>query len=186
MKKLLITFCLFVGGSMGLWAQSTFTEHLTKSVPGKGTVILHHDAIIERLVNGLPVTSSLYGNLGGGVANVNGAGQNADESIVDGNGYGAEEVLPDVPKMKVNGYRIQVYAGGNSRSARQEALRAASRVKGLFSEHSVYTLFQSPRWVCRMGDFRTQEEAIAVLQQLRATGMFDEAVVVRSKVLVAY
>lgn len=186
MTKLLITFCLFVGGSIGLWAQSTFTEHLTKSVPGKGTVILHHDAIIERLVNGLPVSPSLNGNLGGGETDVNGTGQNADESIVGGNAYGAEGSLSDVPKMKVNGYRIQVYAGGNSRSARQEALKVAARVKGLFSEHSVYTLFQSPRWVCRMGDFRTQEEAITVLQQLRAKGMFDEAVVVRSKVLVAY
>ena len=186
MKKLLMTFCLLAVGSMGLWAQGTFTEHLTKSVPGKGTVILHHDAIIERLVNGLPVSPSLNGNFGGGVADANGAGVNADDRIVGGSGLGAEEGLNDVPKMKVNGYRIQVYAGGNSRAARQEALKAASRVKGLFGEHSVYTLFQSPRWVCRMGDFRTQEEAIAVLQQLRATGMFDEAVVVRSKVLVAY
>lgn len=186
MKKLLMTLCLMAGGSMGLWAQGTFTDHLTKSVPGKGTVILHHDDIIERLVNGFPVIPSMMGQSGGGMNDANGAGQHTDENAMIGEDHGAMGGLNDVPKMKVNGYRIQVYAGGNSRAARQEALKAASRVKGLFSEHSVYTLFQSPRWVCRMGDFRTQEEAIAVLQQLRATGMFDEAVVVRSKVLVAY
>ena len=73
-----------------------------------------------------------------------------------------------VRKMKANGYRIQVYAGGNSRTARQEAQRMAGKVKSYFSDMATYTHFQSPRWIAG-GDFRTYEEANQALHELRAT-----------------
>lgn len=84
--------------------------------------------------------------------------------------------------IKAFGYRIQVYAGNNSRDARNEAYGMASRVKEYFPELKVYTLFTSPRWLCRVGDFRSIEEADAVMRQLKRTGVFREVSIVKEQV----
>ncbi len=88
----------------------------------------------------------------------------------------------NVQKIRINGYRIQVFSGGNSRQAKQLALSMGNRVKTYFSDLKVYTHFQSPHWICRVGDFKTYEEANEVFQKLKETGNFQEAVIVKSKV----
>lgn len=87
--------------------------------------------------------------------------------------------------IKSLGYRIQVYAGNNSRNARSEANGVASRVKEYFPELKVYTSFTSPRWLCRVGDFRSIEEADAVMRQLKKTGVFREVSIVKEQVNIA-
>lgn len=82
--------------------------------------------------------------------------------------------------QKVTGFRVQVYAGNNSQNARTEALRIGEEVKKLFPELEVYTQFISPRWICRIGDYRSIEEADVVMRQLKATGDFKELSIVRS------
>ena len=88
--------------------------------------------------------------------------------------------------MRVNGYRIQVYSGDNSRKGKNEAAAMGRRVKAMFPELSVYTHFISPHWICRVGDFRTYEEASEYFRRMRESGQFAEAVMVRSKVTVYY
>ena len=53
--------------------------------------------------------------------------------------------------LKARGYRVQVYAGNNSRVARNEANNMANKVKEEFPELPVYAYFQPPRSVmpCR-------------------------------------
>ena len=87
-------------------------------------------------------------------------------------------------RVRANGYRIQVFSGGNSRAAKTEANMMGQRVKSLFLELPVYTHFISPHWICRVGDFRTYEEAHEVFQKLKETGRFPEAVIVKSKIIV--
>lgn len=82
--------------------------------------------------------------------------------------------------QKVQGFRVQVYAGSNSQRARTEATQMAERVKTLFPELDVYTQFISPRWLCRVGDYRSIEEADAVMRQLKSAGDFKEVSIVRS------
>lgn len=82
--------------------------------------------------------------------------------------------------QKVQGFRVQVYAGNNSQQARTEATQMAERVKTLFPELDVYTQFVSPRWLCRVGDYRSIEEADAVMRQLKSAGNFKEVSIVRS------
>jgi len=84
--------------------------------------------------------------------------------------------------IKVAGYRVQVYAGNNSRSARSEAQNIGFKVKEYFPDLKVYTTFSSPRWLCRVGDFRSIEEADAALRQLKATGVFREVSIVKEQV----
>jgi len=84
--------------------------------------------------------------------------------------------------LKTRGYRVQVYAGNNSRIARQEANDVAEQIKVEFPELSVYAFFQPPRWLCRVGDYRSIEEADAAMRRLKATGKFKEVSIVREQI----
>ena len=84
--------------------------------------------------------------------------------------------------IKIAGYRVQVYAGNNTRQAKNEAYSVASKVKEYFPDLAVYTSFAPPRWICRAGDFRSIEEADAMMRRLRATGVFKEVSVVREQI----
>lgn len=84
--------------------------------------------------------------------------------------------------LKARGYRVQVYAGNNSRVARNDANNMAEKVKKEFPELPVYTYFQPPRWLCRVGDFRSIEEADAAMRRLKSTGIFKEVSIVREQI----
>ncbi len=86
--------------------------------------------------------------------------------------------------LRSSGYRIQVFAGNNTRAARDHANQIAKEVSQLFPELSVYTTFQSPRWICRVGDFRSIEEADVMLRELRATKKFKEVSIVREQIII--
>lgn len=86
-------------------------------------------------------------------------------------------------KIQTVGYRIQIYAGGNTRQAREEARKAANYVKENFPEIPVYTEFVSPRWVCRVGDYKTIEEADQVMRMLKKTRNFKEIAVLPNQLI---
>ncbi len=156
-------------------AQQKFLDRLVKPADGQGTVQVVQDTEITRLVNGAEAEN--------GIPASPAAASRAPQTAESGNppAGGAP-----TRTMKANGYRIQVYAGGNSRTARQEAQRMAGKVRSYFSDMATYTHFQSPRWVCRVGDFRTYEEADQALREMRATNQFDEALIVKSVIQIPY
>ena len=84
--------------------------------------------------------------------------------------------------LKSRGFRVQVYAGNNSRQARNDANAVAEKVKKEFPDMPVYTYFQSPRWLCRVGDFKSIEEAHVAMRQLKASGTFKEVSIVREQI----
>lgn len=84
--------------------------------------------------------------------------------------------------IKSRGYRVQVYAGNNSRQARDEAKAVAEKVKEKFPDMPVYTFFQPPRWLCRVGDYKSIEEAHVAMRQLKAAGNFKEVAIVREQI----
>lgn len=84
--------------------------------------------------------------------------------------------------IKSSGYRVQVYAGNNTRQAKNEAHAVATRIKEFFPELTVYTFFNPPRWLCRAGDYRSIEEADAMMRKLRAIGGFKEVSIVKEQV----
>jgi len=75
--------------------------------------------------------------------------------------------------LKSSGYRIQTYAGNNTRQAKNEAHNVGSRVKEYFNP---------PRWLGRVGDFRSIEEADAMMRKLKATGVFKEVSIVKDQI----
>lgn len=84
--------------------------------------------------------------------------------------------------IKLTGYRIQVFAGNNTRESKNEAFAVADKIKELFPELPIYTSFIIPRWICRAGDFRSIEEADAMMRRLRSTGKFKEVSIVKDQI----
>ena len=86
---------------------------------------------------------------------------------------------------KVSGYRIQAFAGGNTRADRVKAEQAGNKLKNTFPEQPVYVHFYSPRWICRMGNFTSYNEAARLLKQVRKLG-YPQACIVKGKITVQY
>lgn len=96
---------------------------------------------------------------------------------------GVERTVTGEQKViKTSGFRIQAYAGNNTRQAKNDAYNVGSRIKEYFPELSVYTSFNPPRWLCRVGDFRSIEEADAMMRKLKATGVFKEVSIVKDQI----
>lgn len=85
--------------------------------------------------------------------------------------------------QKVTGYRVQVYSGGSSRNDRQKAQAASNKIKAKYPNLPVYVHFYSPSWKCRVGNFRSYEEANKVLKQMKAMG-YSSACIVKGKITV--
>lgn len=176
MKRLFLSLFWCAVSWLQVSAQQKFVDKLVKPVNGQGTVRVIQDAEITRMVNGGGAEKESSTSLAD-------SGRTSQSITESGN---SSVGTKPVRKMKANGYRIQVYARGNSRTARQEAQRMAGKVKSYFSDMATYTHFQSPRWICRVGDFRTYEEANQALHELRATKQFDEALIVKSVIQIPY
>jgi hypothetical protein len=157
-------------GALTLSAQQTYTDKLQQVADSVGRIVLHQDKSITDLVNG-PKTSVVPAQK----KRMDGTtSQNSDSTGLDSLSLGA--------KVKMNGFRIQVYFGDNSRKGKTEARAAGLRFRNSFPQFPVYVSFVSPHWLCRAGDFRTMEEASEVLRQIREMGIFHEAVIVKSKI----
>ena len=93
---------------------------------------------------------------------------NQPEKLVSLMGSMAGEV------QQVEGYRVLVYSGNNSRQARDEANAMAEYMRANYPGAEVYVVFESPIRTCEYGDFRTREEAELLMYRLRATRKFKE------------
>lgn len=86
---------------------------------------------------------------------------------------------------KVQGYRVQAYAGGNSRNDRLKAEQIGNAIKMKYPDQPVYVHFYSPRWICRIGNYRSLAEAKKMLAKVRAMG-YKQACLVKGKITVQY
>lgn len=174
-----------------LSAQQTFSDRLQQAVGSAGRIVLHQDKDITDIVNNTPKKTVPA------PAPTTKSTQKTTEKptqkkqVPDSTHSSTVPQLPDStaadslslgPKVKINGFRIQVYFGDNSRKGKTEAQSAGRRFRNTFPELPVYVSFASPHWLCRAGDFRTMEEANEVLKQIREKGIFRESVIVKSKI----
>ena len=203
-----MTLC--IGCSMAADAQSSFTQRLQQSKSGEGKITVTQDKAIDELVNGpavVPAKPKTNTTTTQPKAtekkekdkekdNITATNQDKkteqpkvvvvehhDSTTIDTT---PEEIQKKVLKgVKVAGYRVQVFAGGNTRNDRIKAERIGSEIKGLFPGVPVYVHFYSPRWICRMGNYRTYEEAHAVLQRVKNNG-YQSAIIVKGKITISY
>jgi len=188
----------------------TFTQRLQQSAKGEGKVTLHQQKGIDELVNGAAqaapaekkpaetkekqpaataekkTAEAAMEKAGGTLAakGENAAGRMAQRDTAEVTAdSAAQKKLGHT--YKVTGYRVQAFAGGNSRADRQKAEQTGNQLRMLFPDEAVYTHFYSPRWICRMGNYRTYAEALQMLREVKKLG-FASATIVKGKITVQY
>ncbi len=197
MRRLALTLALCVGCWLAAGAQSTFTEQLQQSRIGEGKVTVTQDKVIDELINNptaaqtpKPTTTPQTTTT---TTTTTPAKPQQTVKLTD-NDLTDDTSLPDSidlrKKMmkngkKINGFRVQVFAGGNGRTDRLKAERTGEEIKTLFPNEPVYVHFYSPRWICRIGNYRTYEEAHDILRQVKQMG-YPSAVIVKGKITVYY
>ena len=183
-------------------AQSSFTQRLQQSKNGEGKITVTQDKAIDELVNGPVVTAPTRTKTTTTQQKPTETQQKTTEKPAEKKELepkavavehhdtttidAPEEIQKKIMKgVKVAGYRVQVFAGGNTRKDRVKAERIGSEIKSLFPGVPVYVHFYSPRWICRIGNYRTYEEAHAVLERVKNNG-YQSAIIVKGKITVQY
>lgn len=65
------------------------------------------------------------------------------------------------------GFRVRCFSGNNQTASRNEALAIEKELKAYMPDLATYLFFKSPNWRLLVGNFRTNEEAIALMRDLK-------------------
>ena len=84
-------------------------------------------------------------------------------------------------KIKASGYRIQVFAGNNTRASKEKANEVDRYLRANYPDLPVYTGFKSPRWLCTVGDFLYYEEAYEVMRKLKKETPYKGIIILRNQ-----
>lgn len=190
MKRILFLVMIMVC-ALNMGAQ-TYLDHLQTHEVGKGTVTVHESQDIDKLVNGTCPNVIQTGKNSTTKAEKKDLSTEKTETtkkvpiqIEDDHSISSVDTSKKIMRngYKVTGYRVQVFAGGNSRKDKTKAETISNNIKALFPGQPVYCHFYSPRWICRMGNFRTHQEAEAYLIKVRAAG-YPQASIVKGQITV--
>lgn len=209
MKQFAVILLLATALTQQAVAQS-FLNGLREKKPGQGTVTVIQSPEIDELVNNTKLVRSQPApdkqEKAGRPAEADNktatpheqaSGRTVPESAaVNRVAPPKTETETDIPTIdtskkvmrggrKVTGYRVQAYSGGNSRADRQRAENIGNAIKMRFPDLPIYVHFYSPRWICRVGNFRTYQEANEVLKEVKGMG-YSQACIVKGKITVAY
>ncbi len=184
-KKVLwfLPFYIFTFLPFNLTAQ-TFLDRLQKPVNGQGTVTLHQDSAINRIV--LDPQSTVKPEDRKPTQTTTPTRQNhtaANDSTRTTPATTPATTTTVRTRRVIDGYKVQAFAGGNSREDRKKAERVANEIRTQLPNVAVSAHFYSPRWVCRVGNYRTREEARQMLSTLKGMG-YSQALIVRTKVTI--
>lgn len=65
------------------------------------------------------------------------------------------------------GYRIRVYSGNQQNTSKNRAYAIQKEMNDLLPDLKTYVVFKTPNWRLLVGNYRTSEEANAMLRELR-------------------
>ena len=200
MKRIAVIAILTTGCLGGVQAQ-TFLDRLKKPAKDKAVVTVTQDAAIDKLVNGdITAKTTVVNKKEHSASTKKESAHSASTKKESAHSASTTTTPPassstiEEPDMsnkvmknsyKVTGYRVQAFAGGNKRNDRQAAENVGTAIKRRFPEQPIYVHFYSPRWICRVGNFRTYEEAHAMLVEIREMG-YKQASIVKGKISVQY
>jgi len=184
-----ITFFILCVGMLTHANAQTFTERIQKKVDGKGTITIHQSEEINQLVNDPNATDSQVQKVTENKRQVEPLKDNKQVNNTTPSSSENDETEPvETQKkatQKITGYRVQAFAGGNSRKDRLTAESIRNNIKSQIPNVAVYVHFYSPRWICRVGNFRTYEEAHQMMVRLQNMG-YKQASIVKGKITVTY
>lgn len=84
-------------------------------------------------------------------------------------------------KIKAIGYRVQVFAGNNTRASKERANEVDKYIRSHYPDLPVHTEFRNPRWRCTVGDFLYYEEAFETLRKLRKETPYKGMIILRNQ-----
>ncbi|MGN1353463.1 MAG: SPOR domain-containing protein [Alloprevotella sp.] len=205
MKRLTLILLAVFAITLTAVAQTPFTQHVRTQRAGEGKVRILQDSTIEKAVNlpmtgkatkpGKPATKTekpaakpdkpaakpkedpaTHHN------NADGHNDKLQHDDADDN----ETAKPNAPvkTTTMTAYRIQIFSGSNSHQDKQKAYDVAAKCREKFPELTVYTKFVSPRWVCRVGDFKNLADAQNYASKIRAAHFTREVRIVKTTVRV--
>lgn len=67
----------------------------------------------------------------------------------------------------VMGFRIRIFSGNQQTTSKNRCYSIQNHINTEMPDLPTYVTFKTPNWRISVGDFRTNEEASAMLQQLR-------------------
>ena len=205
MRRLVTTVILCIGCLAAADAQTTFTQRIQQDNSKGGKMTITHSQAIDRLVNG----ANNYPTPSTAATTVTTPTKPAETTVTPAAPSVRKEAARTEPKRdtvsvdrvgetivdthkkvmkggyKVTGFRVQAYAGGNQRKDRLKAEQVGNDIKAHFPDEPIYTHFYSPRWICRVGNYRTYEEAHEMLLNIRKLG-YKSASIVKGKITVPY
>lgn len=209
MKQFVAILSFVFIGLTGAHAQ-TFLEDIQKQEAGQGTITVKESSDIDDLVNGKtpinvapPKENKVQSQVkvevpekdSNDVAKNNETtGEKREKRIVKKKVEEPTETDENAPTIarkkivkggkKVNGYRVQVCTGNNTREGKQKAQAAGQRVKAKYPSLPVYVHFVTPRWICQVGNFSDRKDAEKVLSGIRGMG-YTGACIVAGKITVS-
>ena len=197
-KKLTLILLAVFAITLSAMAQTPFTQHVRTQRAGEGKVRIIQDSIIEKVVN-QPMTGKTAkpGKTTGKTDktttkpkddtathhdNASAKHDNTEHENADDND--TNKHVGSAKTTTMTAYRIQIFSGSNSHQDKQKAYDLAAKCKEKFPELSVYTKFVSPRWVCRVGDFKNLADAQNYASKIRAAHFTREVRIVKTTIRV--
>lgn len=83
-------------------------------------------------------------------------------------------------KVKVSGYRVQIYSGNN----RTDAYAAQSRFKQIYPNLNSYVSYSQPNYRVKVGDFASKGQAQSLMQELKKN--FNSVFIFNEEVTIEY
>ncbi len=200
-KKNIIAFAIIALCSVVAAQAQTYMDHLRQDKTGKGSVTVTQSKAIDDLVNGKRIVPAAKlaepSNAEVPCKETETRSRETEsrsretESKIAKNEAEMEIPMVDMRRKvmlrsrKVPGYRVQAFAGSNTRDDKQKAQQVGNAIKMKYPEQPVYVHFYSPRWICRVGNFRNYQEAQQFLKHVRAMG-YSAATIVKGQITVQY
>ena len=200
-RTLIILFCLALAHTSA--NAQTFLDDLRTDKANQGQVTVTQSKEIDELVNGVqeppkaekpeaqdvkqpsPTTPSSDENKAPSHAATPSPSPSVSDDFINEDGVVDTRKKVMRNSYKTQGYRIQVFSGGNSRLDKQKAQTAGAVMKSNFPSEPIYVHFYSPSWKCRMGNYRTIEEARRLLKKVKQLG-YPQANIIKGTISVQY
>ena len=164
----------------------TFLDRLQTPAQGQGVVSIHQDTIIDRLVLD-PNSTVKPNNNNGNSGNTRTTPNNGQTTTNNGqttanNGQSTTPNNQNTRTTTSRGgvYKVQAYAGGNTRDDRKRAQNVGNAIRSRYPNLTVSVHFYAPRWICNVGNFRTYQEAEAMLRNIKGMG-YRQALIVKTR-----
>ena len=177
----LIIFLSFILSVGCLQAQTTYTAHLRNYKAGEGKVAIEQSSAIENIVNNKRIKNAPLSSHKTSSATPRTEKEKHEELLSKFQSNVGKNLQPE----KMQGYRIQVYAGPKS-SGQSAARKIEQECKKALPGISTYVRFIQPRWTCRIGDFQTREDAQLFLNKLHEAKVSTQITIVRCEIFKVY